>query len=102
MFGRSKWLIMIPAIILIPILLGMTPLNLFQKLGSGCVFFHDKQVQKCNPTSLNSQISPDDHLLANQLFVNFDHEATPSPYSHILNSDPKPSLGASEFAPLRC
>jgi hypothetical protein len=102
MFGKSKWLIMIPAIILIPILLGMTPLNLLHKLGSGCVFFHDKQVQKCNPGSLNSQISPDGHLLANRLFVSLDHKATPSLYSHILNSDTKPSLGSSEFAPLRC
>jgi len=102
MLDRSKWLILIPAIILIPILLGMTPLNLLHKLGSGCVFFHDKQVQKCNPSSLNSQISPDSHFLANQPFVSFDHEATPSLYSHILNSDPKPSLCASEFAPLRC
>jgi len=102
MFGRSKWLIMIPAIILIPILLGMTPLNLLHKLGSGCVFSHDKQVQKCNPSSLNSHNSPESHLLANQPIVSFDPEATPSLYSHILNSDLKPSLDASEFAPLRC
>ena len=102
MFGRSKWPIMIPAIILIPILLGMTPLNLLHKLGSGCVFFHDKQVQKCNPSSLNSPNSQDGHLLGNQPLVSFNHEATPSLYSQILNSDPEPSLGASEFAPLRC
>ena len=102
MLGRSKWLIMIPAIILIPILLGITPLTLLHKLGSGCLFFHDKQVQKCNPSSLNSQIPPDGHLLANQPLVSFDHEAAPSLYSHVLNSDPKPSLGSLEFAPLRC
>lgn len=102
MFGRSKWLLLIPAIILIPILLGMTPLNLLYNLGSGCPFSHDKQVQKCSPSSLNSQISQDDHLLGNQPLVSFNREATPSLYSHILNSDPKPSLGTSEFAPLRC
>jgi hypothetical protein len=101
MVGRSKWFIMIPAIILIPILLGMTPLNLLHKLGSGCVF-HDKQAQKCSPSSLNSQISPDSHFLANQPFVSFDHKATLSLYSQILNSDPEPSLDTSEFAPLRC
>ena len=102
MFGRSKWLILIPAIILIPILLGMAPLNFIHKLGNGCVFFHDKQVQKCNPGSLNSQISPNSHFLASQSLGSFDHEAIPSFYSHVLNSDPKPSLNASEFAPLRC
>lgn len=102
MFGRSKWLIMIPAIILIPLLFGMTPLNFIHKLGSGCPFSHDRQVQKCSPSSLNSQISQDGHLLGNQPLVSFNHEATLSLYSQILNSDPKPSLGASEFAPLRC
>jgi hypothetical protein len=102
MLGRSKWLILIPAIILIPILLGMTPLTLLHKLGSGCPFSHDRQVQKCSPSSLNSQISPDSHFLANQPLVSFNHEATLSLYSQILNSDPKLSLGTSEFAPLRC
>jgi len=102
MFGRSKWLIVIPAIILIPILLGMTPLNLLHKLGSGCAFSHEKQVQKCSPSSLNSQNSQDGHLLGNQPLVSFNHEATLSLYSQILNSDPEPSLGTSEFAPLRC
>ena len=100
MLGRSKWLIIIPALILIPIFLGMTPLNFIHKLGSGCAFSHEKQVQKCNLSSLNSQNSPESHLLVNQPIVSFDHETTP--YSHILNSDPKPSLCASEFAPLRC
>ena len=102
MFGRSKWLILIPAIILIPILLGMTPINFIQKLGSGCVFFHDKQVQKCNPSSLNSQISPDSHFLANHTFAGFDQEAALSLYSPILNSVPEPSLADSELPPLRC
>jgi hypothetical protein len=101
MSGRSKWFILIPAIILIPILLGMTPLNLLHKLASGCVF-HDQQPQKCNPSSLNSQISADSHFLANQPFVSLDHKVTLSLYSQILNSDSEPSLGISEFAPLRC
>ena len=101
MFGRSKWLIMIPAIILIPILLGMTPLNLLHKLGSGCAFSHEKQVQKCSPSSLNSQNSPDGHLIGTQPSVTFNHEVTPS-YYPTLNSDSAPFFGASEFVPLRC
>jgi hypothetical protein len=101
MFGRSKWLIMIPAIILIPILLGMTPLNLLHKLGSGCAFSHEKQAQKCSPSSLNSQNSQDGHLIVVQPLVTFNHEVTPS-YYPILNSDSTPFFGASEFAPLRC
>jgi hypothetical protein len=101
MLGRSKWLIMIPAIILIPILLGNTPLTLLHKLGSGCVFSHEKQVQKCSPSSLISQNSLDDHFIGIQPSVTFNHEVPPS-YYPTLNSVFAPSFGVSEFAPLRC
>ena len=100
--GRSKWFIIIPAIIMIPLVLGMTPLNFIQKLGSGCVFLQDKQVQKCNPGSLNSQNSPESHFLGNHPFAGFDQEAVLSLYSPILNSVPEPSLADSELPPLRC
>jgi hypothetical protein len=102
MVGRPKWLIMIPAIILIPIFLGMPPLNFLHKLGSGCIFHQDKQVQKCSPSSLNSQISPDDYLLANQLFVSLGYEALSSLYPPTLNPNLKPSPGPQESVPLRC
>jgi hypothetical protein len=92
---------MIPAVILIPILLGMTPLNLLHNLGSGCAFTHEKQVQKCSPSSLNSQNSLDDHLIGTEPSVTFNHEVTPS-YYPTLNSVFAPSFGVSEFAPLRC
>jgi len=35
MLGRHKLLLLIPAILLIPILLGMTPLNMGHRLASG-------------------------------------------------------------------
>ena len=101
MLGRSKWLIIIPALILIPIFLGMTPLNFIHKLGSGCAFSHEKQVQKCSPSSLNSQNFQGGHLIGGQPFVTFHHEVTPS-YYPTLNSDSAPFFGVSEFAPLRC
>jgi len=64
MFSRSKILILIPSIILIPILLGMTPLNLIQKIGSGCPFSHAKQIT-CNVCPFNSIVSHDDPAVAN-------------------------------------
>jgi hypothetical protein len=43
MLGRHKLLLLIPAILLIPILLGMTPLNMAHKLADGGPFTHGKQ-----------------------------------------------------------
>jgi hypothetical protein len=59
MFSRSKLLIFIPAIILLPILLGMTPLNFVHKIGNGCPLSHDKQIT-CNFCPFNSLVSQDD------------------------------------------
>jgi hypothetical protein len=59
MFSRSKLLIFIPAIILLPILLGMTPLNFVHKIGNGCPLSHDKQIT-CNFCPFNSIVSHDD------------------------------------------
>jgi hypothetical protein len=101
MFGRSKWFITISVIILIPILLGMTPLNFLHNLGSGCAFSHDKQVQKCSPTSLNSQKSLADHLLAIHPFVAFNRDAGSFFLGSVLNFESLPPTLFSEFAPLR-
>lgn len=60
MSGRSKLLIVISAIILIPVLLAMTPLNFIQKIGSGCPFAQGKQTLKCNPCPFHSIVIQDD------------------------------------------
>jgi hypothetical protein len=101
MFGRSKWFIIIPVFILIPILLGMTPLNFLHNLGSGCAFSHDKQVQKCSPPFLNSQESPDDHLLPIHPFGAFNRDAGSLFFGSVLNFESLPPARFSEFAPLR-
>jgi len=102
MFGRSKWFIIIPVIILIPILLGMTPLNFLHNLGAGCAFSHEKQAQKCSPTSLNSQHSPDDHLLGIYPFVVFNQGAGSPFWGPVLDFESTASARFSEFSPLRC
>ena len=57
MLGRHKLILLIPTILLIPILLGMTPLNFIQKIGSGCPFAQGKQTLKCNPCPFHSIVS---------------------------------------------
>ena len=64
MLGRHKLLILIPAIILIPILLGMTPMNMIHNLGSGGPFAHGKQAKLNNHCLFNSLTSHEDHSVA--------------------------------------
>ena len=60
MLGRHKLLILIPALILIPILLGMTPVNFVHKIGAGCPFSQGKQALTCNPCPFNSITTQND------------------------------------------
>jgi hypothetical protein len=60
MFCRHKLLILIPAIILIPILLGMTPLTIAHKFSSGGPLTHGKQVRLSNHCLFHSVTSHND------------------------------------------
>jgi hypothetical protein len=101
MIGKSKWII-IPAIVLIPFLLGMMPLNFLHNLGSGCPFSHAKLFQKCSPGSVNSQSVQDGHLSVAPESVFLHLKLASSLYDYLLNSELAPSSGFSEFLPLRC
>jgi len=58
MLSRHKLvLLIIPAILLIPILLGMTPLNMAHRLASGGPFTHGKQSCWNNHCPFNSLVS---------------------------------------------
>lgn len=87
MFGRSKLLIIIPAIILIPILLGMTPLNFIQKVGSGCPLAKDKQILKCNPCLFHSLISHDDLTVVSLDSIPLKQESLNPFDSQVLGTD---------------
>jgi len=75
MLGRHKLLILIPALILIPILLGMTPLNFVHKIGAGCPFSQGKQTLSCNPCPFNSVISQGDPTILNLNLTPLDQES---------------------------
>lgn len=60
MLGRHKLLFLTAAILLIPILLGMTPLTMAYRLASGGPFTHCKQAQWSNYCPFHSLVSHDD------------------------------------------
>jgi hypothetical protein len=57
MLRKRNILFVISAIILIPIILGLTPVKFVQKLGSGCPFNKDKTALNCNPCMYHSVTS---------------------------------------------
>ena len=60
MSNRSKIILSVTVIVLIPILLAMTPLNMAHKLASGGPFTHCKQTHWSNHCPFNSVVSHDD------------------------------------------
>ncbi len=102
MLIRHKLLILIIAIILIPILMGMIPLNFVQKIGAGCPLSHGNQSLKCNPCPFNSIISQEEQGIADLPSAILDEESVnlfileaSNSYSIIYNSP-------LNVIPLRC
>ncbi len=54
MLGRHKLLILTLAVLLIPVLLGTTPMNLVQRLSSPLPQSLDKQIKRCGSCLFNS------------------------------------------------
>ena len=103
MLSKHKLLFVIPAILLIPILLGMTPLNFVQKIGAGCPLSQGKQALKCNPCSFNSIISKDDPTVVNLNLTRMDQESTPAASDiEVLDPDSLCSNITFNSVPLRC
>jgi hypothetical protein len=102
MFGKRKLLLILPVIFLIPILLGMTPLNFVQKIGAGCPFAQGKQVMKCNPCPFNSIISQDDPTVVNLNLTPLDQESTSGCNIQVLDSGAIHPNITFPSIPLRC
>ena len=102
MLSRHKLLLLIPAILLIPILLGMTPLNFVQKIGAGCPFSQSKQALKCNPCPFNSIISQEDHGITDLPSTLLDSTPIHLPNFEVLNSHSMTSNSSLSVVPLRC
>ena len=102
MLRKHKLLLIIPVIFLIPILLGITPLNFIQKIGAGCPFSEGKQMLKCNHSLFNSIISQDDPTVVNLNLTRLDQESTPAFDIQGLDPDSLRSNITFNSVPLRC
>jgi len=99
---KSRIIILTVVLLLIPLFIGATPLNLAVKMGGGCPFKQGPMFERCNPTVIHSTISPDN--LANM-------SLPLAPLSSTLPVFPKVgavglvaafSLDALTASPLRC
>jgi hypothetical protein len=100
MAGRHKLLFFILAIILIPVLLGTTPLNLVQRLSGGCPLSQDKQIQRASSCLFNSIVSQDDFYVLSLTSTLLEQESTLLFHIKVHNwIHPNISLIS---APLRC
>ena len=102
MLSRRRLLIVIPAALLIPILLGMTPVNMVHKLSNGCPFSHSKQIQRSDSCLSNSAISHDDPTIVNLNSTLLDQKSTPTLDIQVLDSDFIHSNLTFNSVPLRC
>jgi hypothetical protein len=102
MLGRHKLLILIPAIVLIPILLGMTPLNMAHRLANGGPFTHGKQGCLNNYCPFDSFISHDDPIVINLASLPLDQGTVPDPGIQVVEVDSFHSNRAFNLIPLRC
>ena len=102
MLRGHKLLIPIPAILLILAFLGMTPLNMAQRLASGGPPTHCKQTQWSNHCPFNSIASHNDPTIVNLNSTPLDQESTPASDIHDLDSDSTHSNMIFNSVPLRC
>jgi hypothetical protein len=102
MLGRHKLLLLIPAIILIPIFLGMTPLSMAHRLASSGPFTHCKQAQWSNYCPFHSIASHDDPTIVNLNSTLLNQELTPTLDIQVLDPDSIHSNVTFNSVPLRC
>jgi hypothetical protein len=102
MLGKHKLLLLVPAMLLIPILLGMTPLNMAHKLASGGPFTHCKQAQWSSHCPFHSVTSHDDPTIVNLNLTALDQESSPACDVQVLDSDSIHSNTIFNSVPLRC
>ena len=102
MLSRHKLLILIPVILLIPILFGMTPLNMAHRLASGGPLTHCKQAQWSNSCPFHSIASHDDPTIVGLNLTPLDQESESASDINILDPDSIPSNITFNSVPLRC
>jgi hypothetical protein len=102
MLSRHKLLLFIPAILLIPILFGMIPLNMAHKLASGGPFTHCEQAQWSNHCPFHSIASYNDPAMTNLDSTSLGQESAPPFDAEVLSLDSIHSNVTFNSVPLRC
>ena len=95
---RISFLIVV--VVLVPVLLGMTPLNLFHKLSGHCPFSQEKQIQRTSSCLFYSTISQDDIDLPS-LTLELPEGESPPPF-HFESENSARTNFLARSSPLRC
>ena len=102
MTGSSKLFILIPTILLVPMLLGMTPLNCIYNIGIGCPLGQAKKILRCNPCPFHLLISQNDPNLLSLNSMPLEQGSIPSFISHALTSHSVLLITSLSITHLRC
>lgn len=102
MLYRYKSLLLIFAIILIPIMLGMTPLNFMQKMANGCPYILGQQMMKCHACPFNSIVSQNDIPALSLASTPSIEEPSSAFYSPMMEPISISSNTLLQSVPLRC
>lgn len=102
MLGRHKLLILITALLLIPLLLGMTPLKMAHRLASGGPLPHCKHTQWSNYCPFHTLAPHGDPTIINSNLTSMNQETTPAFDIHVLNPDSTHSNVIFNSVHLRC
>jgi hypothetical protein len=106
MVRKRNILFVIAALILIPILLGLTPIKFVQKLGGCCPFSQNKPALSCGPciyNSVTSQSETGSLALAALTFTPFVFQSSPLLSGEMVTPDETIiSSPITESPPLRC
>jgi len=95
-------MILSTVVLLVPILLGLTPMNFVQKMGTGCPLDLGKKIQRCNPCPFHSMVSHEDHELVKLPQIISHATWNPLGRLRILHSDALLSTNPPRMDPLRC
>jgi hypothetical protein len=101
MGSKHRLLILIPAVILIPLFIVMTPLNIARKLSSGEPLVHCKQMRLGN-CLYNSLVSQDEHTVAPLDSTRLEQKSTPADGLLIMDIDSIHHNISLDSVPLRC
>lgn len=99
---RHKTIFLLTALILMPVLFGITPLNFMHKLASGAPLSPVKQVLKCNPCPFHSLTSHPEAIQIESSSVPLESLPVVSLVSLTPAGDVIPSGFLPDLLPLRC